>query len=291
MPCCVATLHYLGCQHRMLYKLHCTTFQCDEHSMCPRERQSVLLAARYRWSCEDCTRRQHRIEDNERANKWTEKVVMLAGDVNLSKDDWRNSYRLLELRSDFTEAKLRKKRTKQLSEIQRAEKWVHEYAWTILELLHGDDDFEDISSEDGDISMSGVEDKQLQASHAVDVPMLEAGPEQDEEGQEQQDVEMGGQQGISSEPSYNSDAEAQLERLEEMFLAKDNDLILVRDASGTACRQQVTQKGAARPFGSAAASKSAAMPAAETESNIREPKTPPVLSFLGGIPAWGAGLR
>ncbi|KAG8424618.1 hypothetical protein J3459_002411 [Metarhizium acridum] len=231
---------------------------------------------------------------------WAAKMRKLANDESLSEETWSLLVQNAEEKIDFVEARLQKVRKSQILEIQRAEKWLRDFASTTLQLLHGEEDFEDGDScdtYDEDESMPGLEGEQPGVSHQVDFPMQDAEPEQDgqEQEQEQHDSVMGDQLEISPEPSHNKYRADKLAQLENLLLAKKHDLIIVRDASRTAQGQldgKLQQADAApnddlRPCSSVPASSLATMPADQTQTLAQQRSASPAVPVFRGAFLFG----
>lgn len=84
MPCCLAILRYTQCGHSSLFKAGCTLPDCT--SICPRERQEILLVTRYRWSCQDCQTRAADEAEELRVAHWDAQIQTLEDAPDTSRE-------------------------------------------------------------------------------------------------------------------------------------------------------------------------------------------------------------
>ncbi|KAF3356574.1 hypothetical protein HYQ45_013869 [Verticillium longisporum] len=138
MPCCLAFLSYGGCDHKQLWKIHCTS-DCSSVICAPSE-QEVMAHIHYKWRCEEChtrhwdtneRRRAERAEDDERA-------ILQDDDLpDQQKNLFLDSYRF---REDWVDRRVEKSRTEQVEEIQWVVEFAEEYGRIMWALKYGPDD-------------------------------------------------------------------------------------------------------------------------------------------------------
>ncbi|KAG6003447.1 hypothetical protein E4U54_000683 [Claviceps lovelessii] len=164
MPCCLARLRYSRCSHIRLLKLGCTGDECADGDICPTTNQRMLLAANYRWSCEDCLhgafaaedaahQALEKDEDSSDSDKDKEKKPSRASHLErtirtlqrrqMDEASRRSMIEALRMRNNHFRRMMLGRRAAQLEEAQRVEEWVSNYGSGVFEYLypwHGQDE-------------------------------------------------------------------------------------------------------------------------------------------------------
>ncbi|KAH7165878.1 hypothetical protein EDB81DRAFT_266388 [Dactylonectria macrodidyma] len=134
MPCCIAILNFVQCNHNSLIKLGCTE-NCD--GLCPSPNQQTLLVTRYLWSCEDCANRGWIADDEARSEAWTLRVDTLTDDPAPMPVDLRaQMVDTLHMRERFEDRRIEQERAQQQEEIQWVEEWTVEYGLMVWDILY-----------------------------------------------------------------------------------------------------------------------------------------------------------
>ncbi|OWT42864.1 hypothetical protein VFPPC_17943 [Pochonia chlamydosporia 170] len=254
MPCCIATLQYLGCKHCNLFKLCCTTRSCNAQSLCPPQFQHVLVSAKYKWSCRGCVDDHFALDDDDRFESWGAQYRQIDQDASVTEEMRMIKRETLEEKQHFWESRLTARRERQMLELELIESWVRTYAWAVLEMLYGrrqqqqfadaafeHDPMEGVEEERSGEDRNGHENESAEQTQAVPEPGL-----------------------VEASPSLSS--------LIEM---RHPDVISVRDASRTAqwLRASVGLESQAVPSPtSLAAPQPAIMPTGSREPNVGNPR-------------------
>ncbi|KAG5985918.1 hypothetical protein E4U43_005795 [Claviceps pusilla] len=287
MPCCLARLRYSRCSHIRLLKLGCTGDECADGDICPTTNQRMLLAANYRWSCEDCLHRAFAAEDaahqaleddedgsgsgsgSDEGKKLSragqlERTIRTLQRRQVDEASRRSMIEALRMRNNHFRRMMLERRAAQVEEAQRVEEWVSNYGSGVFEYLypwHGQDELP------GKETGRGQKDE-----HEKEAP--DPAPTQEQPGQDPQDEDRdrdtaGG--GGSDTDSVSDDDDDDMDELDEastpsvkerrtpeqstmwlnlLLKTKHADMSICRDASGLYQKSRKSQKKACQCRGS-----------------------------------------
>ncbi|CRK37924.1 hypothetical protein HYQ45_012338 [Verticillium longisporum] len=138
MPCCLAFLSYGGCDHKQLWKIHCTS-DCSS-VICEPSEQEVMAQIHYKWRCEECHTRHWDTNERRRAERAEDDERAILQDRDLpdqQKSLFLDSYRS---REDWVDRRVEKSRTEQVEEIQWVAEFAEEYGRIMWALKYGPED-------------------------------------------------------------------------------------------------------------------------------------------------------
>ncbi|EEY13925.1 predicted protein [Verticillium alfalfae VaMs.102] len=138
MPCCLTFLSYGGCDHKQLWKIHCTS-DCSS-VICASSEQEVMAQIHYKWRCEECHMRHWDTNERRRAERAEDDERAILQDLDLpdqQKNLFLDSYRS---REDWVDRRVEKSRTEQVEEIQWVAEFAEEYGRIMWALKYGPED-------------------------------------------------------------------------------------------------------------------------------------------------------
>lgn len=189
MPCAIAIIQYVQCEHSILYKLGCTE---NYESLCLPAQQETLLITKSLWSCEDCLTEAATAEENAKADDWDDRALQVA----LAEEQWNSltpaakatsapgtiirpfGFSTLRKRQEREEKAMEKRRETRVEETQRMADWTAQYGdvlWKLSQDVYSGDSGDERLSEANSLI------KVLRASRPWDLVVVRDASRTDEE--------------------------------------------------------------------------------------------------------------
>ncbi|KAI9149394.1 hypothetical protein HJFPF1_11446 [Paramyrothecium foliicola] len=134
MPCCIAIIHFLQCNHKTMFKLGCTK-GCS--ALCEPSQQATLLVVKYLWRCDDCHNFHSSRHEDQRTRAWEDSMDEVHNDKSLTADTRLQVLETMHKRERLEEKRLESSRTQQVEEIQWVTEWTHEYGEMLWDVMYG----------------------------------------------------------------------------------------------------------------------------------------------------------
>jgi hypothetical protein len=214
MPCCVGILRFIECQHNKICKICCTTNYCDAQKLCPPGQQRILVAAKYKWSCQDCVDARHAEEDEKRYAHLIKQIDNLEANVDQRKDVQAFNEVALRDKARVMESTIKRRRLARATELEMVERWMWDFALTSFEIL-----YHEVGEEDGEDADDADDAVEAQGQNVLD-------------------------QDMDDESESAAALDLKVAWLNKLIEIKSPDLFIIRDATGTAQEHRESQSTA-----------------------------------------------
>lgn len=211
MPCSMAVVHYVECQHDVELKLGCATCATAK-DVCPKELWEVLLSVEFTAACRECFDSGIDAMKAEGLEVYQDQGQQILMSNALTEEMKNSEVSYLATKVSYWTSMLEARRDTQRADKQLVNVWVKEYGDTIFELLYGD---------------------------ILEVTDADEGQEPELEHENQPDIEM--YDAMDQAPEERSDTFPRLELsdnqkdaikvLHRLLKTKPPDLVVVLDAS------------------------------------------------------------